>query len=50
MTDNGSYALHYLAAAGVAGFALANGSMSSNHSGESTIRKNPVEALAGEWP
>jgi len=36
--------IHHLAPAGVAGFVLANGSMSSNQSGEGEIRKNIVEA------
>ena len=36
--------IHHLAPAGVAGFVLANGSMSSNQSGEGTIRQNIVEA------
>ena len=36
--------VHHLAPAGVAGFVLANGSMSSSQSGEGTIRKNLVEA------
>jgi type I restriction enzyme M protein len=36
--------IHHLAPAGVAGFVLANGSMSSNQSGEGDIRKNVVEA------
>lgn len=36
--------LHHLAPNGVAGFVLANGSMSSNQSGEGEIRKNLVEA------
>ncbi len=35
---------HHLAPAGVAGFVLANGSMSSGQSGEGAIRKNLVEA------
>jgi type I restriction enzyme M protein len=35
---------HHLAPAGVAGFVLANGSMSSNTSGEGEIRKNLIEA------
>ena len=35
---------HHLAPNGVAGFVLANGSMSSNQSGEGEIRKNLVEA------
>lgn len=36
--------VHHLAPHGVAGFVLANGSMSSNQSGEGEIRKNLVEA------
>ena len=36
--------VHHLAPAGVAGFVLANGSMSSNQSGEGEIRKRMVEA------
>ncbi len=36
--------IHHLAPAGVAGFVLANGSMSSNQSGEGDIRKAIVEA------
>ena len=36
--------LHHLAPRGIAGFVLANGSMSSNQSGEGEIRKNIVEA------
>jgi len=36
--------IHHLAPTGVAGFVLANGSMSSNQSGEGEIRKNIVEA------
>ncbi len=36
--------LHHLAPRGTAGFVLANGSMSSNQSGEGTIRKNIIEA------
>jgi type I restriction enzyme M protein len=35
---------HHLAPSGIAGFVLANGSMSSNQSGEGDIRKNIVEA------
>ena len=35
---------HHLAPSGVAGFVLANGSMSSNQSGEGEIRKSLVEA------
>ncbi|GIV24562.1 MAG: DNA methyltransferase [Bacteroidia bacterium] len=36
--------LHHLAPAGYAGFVLANGSMTSNQSGEGEIRKNIIEA------
>jgi type I restriction enzyme M protein len=36
--------IHHLAPAGVAGFVLANGSMSSNQSGEGEIRRKIVEA------
>ncbi|MGH9661708.1 MAG: N-6 DNA methylase, partial [Bryobacteraceae bacterium] len=36
--------VHHLAPVGVAGFVLANGSMSSNQSGEGEIRKNLIEA------
>ena len=36
--------LHHLAPSGIAGFVLANGSMSSNQSGEGEIRKNLIEA------
>jgi len=36
--------IHHLAPTGIAGFVLANGSMSSNQSGEGEIRKNIVEA------
>jgi type I restriction enzyme M protein len=36
--------IHHLAPTGLAGFVLANGSMSSNQSGEGEIRKNIVEA------
>ncbi len=36
--------VHHLAPAGLAGFVLANGSMSSNQSGEGEIRKNLVQA------
>jgi len=35
---------HHLAPSGIAGFVLANGSMSSNQSGEGDIRKNIIEA------
>ena len=35
---------HHLAPTGAAGFVLANGSMSSNQSGEGEIRKNLIEA------
>jgi hypothetical protein len=45
---NGNFAwvqhiVHHLAPAGVAGFVLANGSMSSNQSGEGEIRKALIE-------
>ena len=36
--------VHHLAPTGIAGFVLANGSMSSSQSGEGEIRKNLVEA------
>jgi len=36
--------VHHLAPAGVAGFVLANGSMSSNQSGEGEIRRKIIEA------
>ncbi|OGH57654.1 MAG: N-6 DNA methylase [Candidatus Lindowbacteria bacterium RIFCSPLOWO2_12_FULL_62_27] len=36
--------IHHLAPNGLAGFVLANGSMSSNQSGEGEIRKNMIEA------
>ena len=36
--------VHHLAPNGIAGFVLANGSMSSNQSGEGDIRRNMVEA------
>lgn len=36
--------IYHLAPGGVAGFVLANGSMSSNQSGEGEIRKNIIEA------
>lgn len=36
--------IHHIAPAGIAGFVLANGSMSSNQSGEGEIRKAIVEA------
>lgn len=36
--------IHHLAPTGVAGFVLANGSMSSNQSGEGEIRKNIIES------
>ncbi len=36
--------IHHLAPAGITGFVLANGSMSSNQSGEGEIRKNIIEA------
>jgi type I restriction enzyme M protein len=48
-TSNANFAwvehmIHHLAPAGIAGFVLANGSMSSNQSGEGEIRKNLIEA------
>jgi len=48
-TGNANFAwvqhfIHHLTTTGVAGFVLANGSMSSNTSGEGEIRKNIVEA------
>ena len=48
-TGNANYAwiqhfIHHLAPNGIAGFVLANGSMSSNTSGEGEIRKNIVDA------
>lgn len=48
-SGNANYAwiqhfIHHLAPAGIAGFVLANGSMSSNQSGEGEIRKNILEA------
>jgi type I restriction enzyme M protein len=48
-TGNANYAwvqhfLHHLAPHGIAGFVLANGSMSSNQSGEGEIRKAIIEA------
>lgn len=36
--------IHHLSPTGIAGFVLANGSMSSNQSGEGEIRKNLLEA------
>ncbi|MHB1950429.1 MAG: class I SAM-dependent DNA methyltransferase [Acidiferrobacteraceae bacterium] len=48
-TGNANFAwvqhiVHHLAPTGIAGFVLANGSMSSNQSGEGEIRKNLIEA------
>lgn len=48
-TGNANFAwvqhfLHHLAPSGTAGFVLANGSMTSNQSGEGEIRKNIIEA------
>ncbi len=48
-SSNANYAwvqhfLHHLAPKGIAGFVLANGSMSSNQSGEGEIRKALIEA------
>jgi type I restriction enzyme M protein len=48
-TGNANYAwvqhfIHHLSPKGIAGFVLANGSMSSNTSGEGNIRKSIIEA------
>ncbi len=48
-TDNAHFAwvqhiIHHLAPTGLAGFVLANGSMSSNQSGKGEICKNIIEA------
>jgi type I restriction enzyme M protein len=48
-TGNANFAwvqhfIHHLSPTGIAGFVLANGSMSSNTSGEGDIRKNIIEA------
>jgi len=48
-TSNANFAwvqhfIHHLAPTGLAGFVLANGSMSSNQSGEGEIRQNIIEA------
>ena len=48
-TGNANFAwvqhfIHHLAPTGLTGFVLANGSMSSNQSGEGEIRKNIIEA------
>ncbi len=48
-TSNANFAwvqhfIHHLAPAGLAGFVLANGSLSSNQSGEGEIRKSIIEA------
>ena len=48
-TGNANYAwiqhfIHHLSPTGIAGFVMANGSLSSNTSGEGEIRKNIVEA------
>jgi len=48
-TSNANFAwvqhfIHHLAPTGMAGFVLANGSMSSNQSGEGEIRKSIIEA------
>lgn len=48
-TGNANFAwvqhfIHHLSPIGIAGFVLANGSMSSNTSGEGDIRKNIIEA------
>jgi len=47
--NNANYAwiqhfIHHLAPTGIAGFVMANGSMSTNTSGEGEIRKNIIEA------
>jgi len=47
-TGNANFAwvqhfIHHLSPSGIAGFVLANGSMSSNTGGEGTIRKNIIE-------
>ena len=52
-TGNANFAwvqhmVHHLAPYGIAGFVLANGSMSSNTSGEGEIRKNLIEADMGD--
>jgi len=39
--------IHHMAPAGLAGFVLANGSMSANQSGEGEIRKNIIKADSG---
>lgn len=39
-----TFLIHHLVPTGYAGFVLANGSMSSNQSGEGEIRKNIIEA------
>jgi len=45
-----SHFIHHLAPNGMAGFVLANGSMSSNQSGEGDIRKVIIEAdLVTAW-
>ena len=41
--------IHHLAPTGIAGFVLANGSMSSNTSNEGEIRKNIIEASCRSW-
>ena len=48
-TGNANFAwvqhfIHHLAPTGLAGFVLANGSMSTNQSGEGEIRQNIIEA------
>src|SRR5258705_198958 len=52
--SNANYAwvqhfIHHLAPTGLAGFVLANGSMSSNQSGEGEIRKAIIEADLVDW-
>jgi type I restriction enzyme M protein len=51
-TSNSNFAwlqhfVHHLAPTGIAGFVMANGSMSSNQSGEGEIRKKLIEAPNG---
>ena len=41
---NATHFLHHLSTRGIAGFVLANGSMSTSTSGEGEIRKNIIEA------
>jgi len=41
--------IHHLAPTGMAGFVLANGSMSSNQSGEGDIRQALIDRVHGEF-